>query len=308
MSAAATLTHTPYEPYEKRGKWFYRNAQNAEISCPAPQREDKTPDTQKDLEKALPPSPHQLFAIPKALFKSPLWRDLKPGPRDLFLYLISYSNTRTFKDAWPAAETIEKDLGIDKRTRIRYEKKLVQKNLIRIFEPYTVLTKRNGEKHTVPSRTFRFLLKGYIAKDFRDFNAAHGSTYPVVDDLEILAESLEGLAKKIKYDLSELKDRFSAAQFVLDQIAQRIQFDSIDNQGRVHVRLHSSFYPVETAQKLLPANVLIFPQKKDVIINSRATWTKTKAALEAKATKAQALILDNPLLRWKDSISNQKAK
>lgn len=292
----------PFEPYEKKGKWYYRSATNHEIQCPAPQSEDKATDAQKNLEKALPPSPHQLFAIPKSLAKSQLWRDLKSGPRDLFLYLISYSNTRTFKDVWPSAETIETDLGLDKRTRIRYEKKLVQKNLIRIFEPYTSIKSRSGKSESVASRRFRFLLKGYIAKDFQDFNTAHGMTYPIVDDLEILAESLETIAKKIKYDLTELQDRFSAAQFVLDKIAQRLQFDSIDDLGRVHVRLHSSLYPVETAQKLLPANVLIFPQKKDVIIHPKATWKKTKAALEAKAQKAEALVREAPLLRWKQSL------
>ena len=292
----------PYSPYEKNGKWYYRNALNNEIKCPPPQKEIEEKEPSRNLEKALPPSPHQLLSIPRSLFKSRLWAELKSGPRDLLQYLLSYSNTRTFKDVWPSAETIENDLGIDKRTRIRYEKALVSKNLIRIFEPYTTIKLKTGRTETVASRRFRFLFKGYIAKDFQAFNTAHGLTYPIVDDLEILAESLETIAKKIKYDLNELQDRFSAAQFVLDKIAQRMQFDSIDNAGRVHVRLHSTVYPVETAQKLLPANVLIFPQKKDLVINSRTNWKKVKSSLEAKAKRAEELVKEAPLLRWKEKL------
>lgn len=297
MSAPA-----PYIPYEKKGKWYYRNSSNFEIQCPPPAMETEEKEPSKNLEKALPPSPHQLLSIPRSLFKSRLWAELKSGPRDLLQYLLSYSNTRTFKDVWPSAETIEKDLGIDKRTRIRYEKALVSKNLIRIFEPYTQIKLKNGKTETASSRRFRFLFKGYIAKDFQEFNNAHGMTYPIVDDLEILAESLDTIAKKIKYDLNELQDRFSAAQFVLDKIAQRLQFHSIDNAGRVHVRLHSTLYPVETAQKLLPANVLIFPQKKDVVINPKTNWKKVKSALEAKAKRAEELAKDAPLLRWKEKL------
>ena len=296
------ISPAPYIPYEKRGKWYYRNNGNHEIECPPPSKEIEEKEPSKNLEKALPPSPHQLLSIPRSLFKSRLWSELKSGPRDLLQYLLSYSNTRTFKDVWPSAETIEKDLGIDKRTRIRYEKALVSKNLIRIFEPYTTIKLKTGRTETVASRRFRFLFKGYIAKDFQEFNTAHGLTYPIVDDLEILAESLDTIAKKIKYDLNELQDRFSAAQFVLDKIAQRMQFDSIDNAGRVHVRLHSTVYPVETAQKLLPANVLIFPQKKDLVINARTNWKKVKSSLEAKAKRAEELVKEAPLLRWKEKL------
>lgn len=261
-----------------------------------------------DMERTLPPSPHHLSAMPRALRKSETWKQLSPGARDLCRYLLEHSNTRSFKDVWPGSKTIEADLGIDKRTRRRYEVELVKKNLLRIFEPGRTVKMPDGSFQTFKSRVFRFLFKSYINQDYKDHNRAAGKEiYRTISEMDALEDYLISLCDKLQFDASRLQNTLDATKFALDQAAKRLQIDSIDHLGRVHVRLHSTLYDSEALSRALPDNVLIFPEKKnkDFVINTRETWESFTGKLTRKIEYAQKRAKALPLLDFKSALRSK---
>jgi len=242
-----------------------------------------------------PASPHALLAIPRSLVDSTLWRQLGPGPRDLLQYLLSRSNTRTFKDVWPGRDTIMNDLGLDVRTLRRYERVLEQSKLIKIIQPGE--RDEFGQRHR--SRRFKFTLVKYINADRRAYNEKLGAEfYPPIRDMHALWAEVERMAKDVQFDASQIKRREEVVHMALDELAKRLQIDSIDHLGRVHIILHSRIYKPELAHPVLPDNVLLFPDKKneDVIINPSETWRSFERKLNKAIAKAKKQSTTQPLI------------
>jgi len=261
----------------------------------APERAVKTRSEGNSSPAAREPegeaSPHMLLAIPRALAGSQLWRDLGSGPRDLYQYLLARSNTRSFKDVFPGAETIERDLNLDKRTRRRYERALVEAKILRIVMP----GERDdaGNKHM--SRRFAFPIVRYINADRRAYNESKGKMiYPPLKDMSELWREVERYAAKIHYNTANVKRRSEIVDAALDQLAKRLQITGTDHLGRVHIVLHSRVFEPSMATPVLPENVLLFPDKKnkDLIINDAETWRtfekKIYKALADAAAKREA--------------------
>lgn len=238
------------------------------------------------FEKVLPASPHHLSALPRSLRASDTWKKLSPGARDLCRYLLEYSNTRSFKSVYVGSETIERDLGIDKRTRRRYERELqgihyqgdTHENtlpLIRIHEPGATIIDKNGGVKTYKSRLIRFQFVYFINEDYAAFNREHGvSVYKYLTDIESAQDLLQSMCDSMQIDIRKISDTEAAKKIVLDQASKRMQIDSIDDLGRVHVRLHSTVYDYAALQRMLPHGVILVHEKrnKDAIVSPRETW------------------------------------
>jgi len=228
-------------------------------------------------------SPHALLAIPRALLASTVWRNLSPGARDLYYYLLTRSNTRSFKDVYPGAETIENDLNIDRRTRWNYEAQLTSAKILKIYQPGE--RDLNGDKHR--SRRFAFTITRYLNADRRAYNEKRGrEVYAPLRDMHSLWNEVERVSARAGYDAQQIRDRAAASRLILDQVAKRMKITGIDERGRVRVSIFSKLYPPAIAESQLPDNVLLFPEpdNEDVIINSKETW----ASIENKLYKALA--------------------
>lgn len=191
-------------------------------------------------------SPHSLIALPRSLLMSQLWRGLGSGPRDLFYYLLGYSDTRTFKAVWPSAEKIEYDLNIDKRTRRKYETALERYGLVQIIGQ----GEQDSDGHRFKSRRFTITLDAFIFADKAAFNLSKQS------------------------DIYNLSYSSYVDLVLLDELAKRMKFTGIDDREVIHYAVHSRVYTPKLAESRLPSNVLLFPETKnrDVIINASATW------------------------------------
>lgn len=250
-------------------------------------------------------SPHTLIGIPKSLFRSALWRSLQPGARDYYLYLLSRSNTRSFKDVWPGVETICRDLGIDKRTMRRYEKILTGIGILKILAP----GKRdsNGEIHK--SRRFKFTLVKYINADYREYNERYGKEhFRPIRDIAMLEEKLEQMAAKHRIDISRIERRQDLIENMLDEVAQRIKITSIDSKGHVHLTLYSKKYTPEFVQEALPDNILVFPDPKneDVIVDRHQTWDLLERRLIREVEQANKKKRMQPLFDILEQFQNTK--
>lgn len=261
--------------------------------------------------KTLAPSPHQLQAIPRALIKSEIWRGLSSGARDLFYYLLGYSNTRSFKDVWPGSEKIELDLTIEKRTRRRYEQELESAGLLKIHPPGRTVKKDTGEYITYKSRSFEFLLISYINADYRAYNKAKGKVVykPVRNYAAIMKQATE-IEKKINYNIESLLATKHGMDHVLDEFSKRLQFDSSDDLGRVHVHLHSTIFPPGLVDSELPEMVKVWQKakNKDVIINPNETWKGFLKKLEKEIDYAQKRKTLAPLFEFSKKLEASKTR
>lgn len=254
-----------------------------------------------------PASPHILIGIPKSLVKSTLWRQLGPGPRDLLQYLLSRSNTRTFKDVYPGRDTIMNDLGLDVRTLRRYEQILENSKLIKIIQP----GERDEFGQRYRSRRFKFTLVKYINADRREYNEKHGGEfYQPIRDMHALWSEVERMAKELQFDASQIKRRDEVVHMALDELAKRLQIDSVDHLGRVHIILHSRIYKPELAHPVLPDNVLLFPDKKnkDIIINPSETWKGFERKLNKALSDAEKRRKTQPLIALFSTIEKAESK
>jgi len=252
-------------------------------------------------------SPHALLAIPRSLVNSALWRKLGPGPRDLYMYLLMRSNTRSFKDVWPGAETIENDLDIDRRTRWKYEAALTGAKSLKIYQP----GERDHTGQTHRSRRFAFTITRYLNADRRAYNESKGrEVYGHLRDMHSLWTEVERVAARVGYDAQNLKDREGAARIILDQMAKRMKITSIDEKGRVHASVFSTLYPASIAESQLPNNVLIFPEtaNQDVIINPKETWASMEKKLYRAMGDAAAKQSMSGLIDFLQSIEDSKQK
>jgi len=201
----------------------------------------------------------------------------------MYYYLLTKSNTRSFKDVWPGAETIEDDLNIDRRTRWNYEKQLTSAKILKIYQPGE--RDLNGDRHR--SRRFAFTITRYLNADRRAYNEKKGRVvYEPLRDMHSLWQEVERISARAGYDAQQIRDRAAASHLVLDQVAKRMKITGIDERGRVHVSIFSKLYPPAIAESQLPDNVLLFPEpaNEDVIINSKETWS----SIERKLHKALA--------------------
>lgn len=217
------------------------------------------------------PYPHLLIGMPRSLAKSPGWLRLCAGARYYFLYLLSRSNTRSFKDVWPGIETIEAETGLDSRTRRRYEAQLKEEKFLKIIPP----GRRDREGITRNSRRLCFTITKFINIDFRNYNEKSGSQiYEPIRDVQALEERLEQMARKNSVDISRVERKVDLIEAMLDQVAQRVQITGTDDRGNVHLTLHSEKYSPEFVQDALPSNVLVFPSKKnqDLIVAPKQSW------------------------------------
>lgn len=249
---------------------YYKARQNSKLG-------NAPPDTKGES------SPHALLAIPRALLQSTIWRNLSPGARDLYYYLLTRSNTRSFKDVYPGAETIENDLNIDRRTRWNYEAQLTSAKILKIYQPGE--RDLNGDKHR--SRRFAFTITRYLNADRRAYNEKKGrEVYAPLRDMHSLWHEVERVSARAGYDAQQIQDRAAASRLILDQVAKRMKITGIDERGRVRVSIFSRLYPTAIAESQLPDNVLLFPEpdNEDVIINSKETWQ----GIENKLYKALA--------------------
>lgn len=241
-------------------------------------------------------SPHALLAIPRALLASTTWRSLSPGARDLYYYLLLRSNTRSFKDVYPGAETIENDLNIDRRTRWNYEAQLTGAKILKIYQPGE--RDLDGQKHR--SRRFAFTITRYLNADRRAYNEKRGrEVYAPLRDMHSLWHEVERVSARAGYDAQQIRDRAAASRLILDQVAKRMKITGIDERGRVRVSIFSRLYPPAIAESQLPDNVLLFPEpdNEDVIINSKETWSGIenklyKALADAGAKKSMQDLID----------------
>lgn len=261
---------------ENRRRIFHSKAWNDYYKARQNSRVGNAPDDAKGEA-----SPHALLAIPRALLASTLWRNLAPGARDLYYYLLTRSNTRSFKDVYPGAETIENDLNIDRRTRWKYEAQLTKAKILKIYQPGE--RDLQGQKHR--SRRFAFTIARYLNADRRAYNEKKGrEVYAPLQDMHALWSEVERVSARAGYDAQQIKDRAAASRLVLDQVSKRMKITGIDERGRVYVSLFSKLYPAAIAESQLPDNVLLFPEpaNEDVVINSKETW----ATMEKKIYKA----------------------
>lgn len=250
-------------------------------------------------------SPHALIGIPRSLVRSQLWRNLPPGARDYYLYLLSRSNTRTFKDVFPGAFTIMADLCLNRRTMRRYENILCTAGLLKIVPP----GHKDQEGITRRSRRFRFTIIKYINADYREYNEKRGSeVYEPIRDIAALEERLELMAKKHQLDITRIERRVELIEGLLDQVAQRIKITGIDEKGRVILTLYSNNYSLEFVQDALPDNVLLFPDKKnqDVIIDKQQNWNLLERRISKEVDKAQRAKKMQPLLDVLEAFENMK--
>lgn len=275
---------------------------------------DNGDDSQEQNLKTLAPSPHQLQAIPRALIKSDVWHGLSSGARDLFRYLLDFSNTRSFKDVWPSVEKIEAELTIEKRSRRRYESELENAGLLKIHAPGRTVRKENGDVITFKSRSFEFLLISYINADYRAYNKAKGKIIykPVRNYAAIMKQATE-IGKKINFNIESLLTIKQGMDHLLNEFSKRLQIDGSDDLGHVHVLLHSTIFPPATAESELPHVVKIWPQKKnkDVIINPNETWKSFMRKIEKEIERAEFRRISAPLFQFSEKIElakNRRAK
>lgn len=250
-------------------------------------------------------SPHTLIGIPKALYKSELWRKLPGGARDYYLYLLSRSNTRTFKDVWPGVQTICTDLGIDRRTMRRYEKILSAAGILKVIAP----GKRDSQGNFHISRRFRFTLFKYRNADYREYNEKYGrEVFPIVKDMATLEEKLDAMARKHEIDLSRIERKVELIESVLDEVAQRLKITSIDERGRVHVTLYSKKYTSEFVQAALPDNILVFqdPKNTDVIVDQKQNWNLFERRLSRELEQAKKQKSFQPLIDVLEQFNTSK--
>lgn len=250
-------------------------------------------------------SPHTLIGIPKALYKSDLWRKLPGGARDYYLYLLSRSNTRTFKDVWPGVATICTDLGLNRRTMRRYEKILIAAGILKIIAP----GKRDSGGVMHISRRFRFTLFKYRNADYREYNEKYGKEiFPIVKDMAMLEEKLDAIAKKHEIDLSRIERKVELIENVLDEVAQRLKVTSIDERGRIHVTLYSKKYTSEFVQAALPDNVLVFqdPKNADVIVDKKQNWNLFERKIIRETEQAKKQKAFQPLIDVLEQFNTSK--
>lgn len=246
-------------------------------------------------------SPHALLAIPRALTSSNAWRKLSPGARDLYYYLLLRSNTRSFKDVWPGADTMENDLNIDRRTRWKYERALVAAKILKIYQPGE--RDLSGQLHR--SRRFSFTITRFINEDRRAYNEKRGrEIYPPLRDMHALWQEVERVSARAGYDARQIKDRAAASRLVLDQVAKRMKITGIDERGRVRASIHSKLYPKEIAETQLPDNVLLFPEPNndDLIINPKETWQSFEKKLHKALSEAAAKVAGQTMFNFAQAL------
>lgn len=261
--------------------------------------------------KTLGPSPHQLQAIPRALVKSDVWKGLSPGARDLFRYLLDYSNTRSFKEVWPGVEKIEADLNIDKKTRRRKEIELEAAGLVKIHAPGRTVRKDDGNYFTYKSRCFEFLLISYINADYRAYNKSKNKVIykPVRNNAAILKQAIE-IGKKINFNVNSLLQMKEGMAHLLDEFSKRLKFNGTDDLGRVHVLLHSTIFPPTLAESELPENVVVWQEKKnkDLILSPGETWKGFLKKLDRELERAAMHKNSAPLMQFLEQVEVEKKR